>query len=205
MARAVAIRVGGWLGVSTAALFVFFSRAAGARFVSADFWLFEADLLYGLLGLRGLGGGALSFGHGELADLVVAGLAYLIDASGAGASLEANFEDDVADSVLDGVEHLVEGAEALAFVLDAGVSFGKGAGPDALLEAVHSVEVVLPGAVVDLQEDVFFEVGELGAQEFAGGFVDFLSGVVLLGEVVFGKAGAKSLIGPVDEFGFAEA
>ena len=88
------------LCVFTAAFFVFFTASAGAGVVSSDFGLFELNLLYLDLALGGLRCGALSLGHCELADLIVAGAAYVPDVSGAGAGFEADAEDDVADAVL---------------------------------------------------------------------------------------------------------
>jgi len=97
-----------FLRVLSAAFFVFFSAAAGAGIVSADLGLFELDLFDLHFALRRLGGGPLAFGHGKLANLIVARLAYIPDVSGPGAGFEVHLEDNVRDTVLDGFEHLLE-------------------------------------------------------------------------------------------------
>ena len=57
--------------------------------------------------------------------------------------------------------HLLEELEALALVLDLRIALRVAAQVDALAQPVHRVQVVLPLAVEDLQQDVALEVAEV--------------------------------------------
>src|SRR5262245_7153451 len=69
--------------------------------------------------------------------------------------------------VVDALAHLLEQLEALALVLELGVLLRIAAQRDALAQPVHRVQVVLPLAVGDAQQDLALVVGERGVAELA--------------------------------------
>ena len=140
------------------AFFVFFAAAAGTWGVATNLWPFQFNLFDLYLSLWRLGGRTLPLGHRELANLVVCGLADLPDASGPGAGFEMNLEDDVRNPLLDIGQHLAEHPMPLSFVFRLGVLLGPGAHPDTILEMVHIVEMVFPGAVVNLKQNIPFKL-----------------------------------------------
>ncbi len=127
------------LCVLSAALLVFFAAAAGAGLVSADLGLFQPNLFYFSVALRGLGGGSLSLSHCELAHLVVDCLTYIPDTLRSGAGFQAYLKDNIRNPVLDSFEHLVEHSKAFAFIFGLGVFFSKGSKVNTVFQMVHRI------------------------------------------------------------------
>ena len=78
----------------------------------------------------------------------------------AAAARQRELVDQLERLRVDARVHLLEQAEALALVLELRVALPVGAHADALAQAVHRVEVVLPLRVEDLQQDAALAVGE---------------------------------------------
>ena len=91
-----------------------------------------------------------------------------------GACFQPDTEDSFGYTVLNSRQHLVEHPEAFVFILDFRILFGKGPQEDALFEMVHRIQMVLPGAVVNLKQHIPFEVGKLTAEKLPSGLFDFI-------------------------------
>ena len=155
--------------IFAAAFFVFFSAAAGAGVITADLRLVVFNLLNFLLALRRLRGGPLALGYFELIDLIMFCLADVVNIAAALTRLKPDAEDNIRHTVLDAFEHLVKHAMTFVLVFDLRVFFGIGPQHDAFLQVVHTVEMVFPRAVINLQEDIAFQVGQLPPEEIPSG------------------------------------
>src|SRR5262249_16860701 len=91
--------------------------------------------------------------------------------------------DELERLAVDARVHLLEELEALALVLELRVALPVGAHADALAQAVHRVEMVLPLRVEDLEQDAALAVLEarvaLGGVVVGGG----VAGLLLGGEI----------------------
>jgi len=122
----------------------------------------------------------------------VLGLADVPDAPLTGAGVHQPYtENHIGDLVIDGFEHLLEHLVALLFVFYFGVSFGVSTQHNALFEPVHRIQMVLPGRIVNLQKDIFFQFGQFLTQELPCGRQQFALGLFPVGQFLRLEGGAE--------------
>ena len=64
-----------------------------------------------------------------------------------------------------GFEHAAEHLGSFPLVFDLRIAFRVAAQADGALEMVHGQQMFFPDAVVNIQEDVFFQPGQFAAEE----------------------------------------
>jgi hypothetical protein len=147
-----------FLGILSAALLIFFPATARTRLIAPNLGSFQPNLLHFPLALRRLRGGTLLLSHRELTNLVVGRSTYIPDTPGPGARFQTDFEDNIRNSVLNTLEHLVEHSETFTLVFGLRVFFRPPSHPDTVFEMVHRIKMVFPRAVVNLHQNIFFKV-----------------------------------------------
>ena len=147
------------------AFFVFFSAAAGAGVVSADFGFVELDGFDFLFWLSSLAGFVLG---GELFKPGVLGVGDVPDTLAIFALANFNFEDNISDLFSDVAQHFLEHPEAFLLVFYFWIFLGESPQAYSALEMIHRVEMFLPGRVVNLQKDISFQFCQFAAQKLTG-------------------------------------
>ena len=94
----------------------------------------------------------------------------VIYAAGLSPGFEPDLEYHIRHPVFNGVEHLVEHAVSLSLILNLRVLLRHRPHPDTAFQMVHRVKMVLPRAVINLQQDISFEVTQLFPQILSANF-----------------------------------